>query len=300
MSGKSNEKLVACHPEKRELTQSMSFPIRRVLSVVALVSSMIAVSYFVLFPQVWRCEWVAQSPMHKATDKLYISPLIATKNYSNIQKIIGQAQKRVQHLWKTRQGQPTIIVCGNDDEYRQFCNSIEGAGCSIGTPWNHSFVILNADGLNVDVLAHELCHDELFSRLGWWVTTRQIPQWFNEGLALMTDYRFVSETDSIQRYLDYKDEWLTRSHGQQTMLTLNDISSSRGFFGGGDAHAMLSYMTAGMEVSRWLSISAKSALPQLIESVSAGEDFEATYDGLEQKAVKKMGFHPAKQPAVLR
>ncbi|WP_332368176.1 hypothetical protein [Spirosoma telluris] len=49
-------------------------------------------------------------------------------------------------------------------------------------PWGASYLILGPDGNNTDVIAHELCHDELFARLGWWRVKRQIPQWFNEGL----------------------------------------------------------------------------------------------------------------------
>lgn len=163
----------------------------------------------------------------------------------------------------------------------RYCSHHEGAGCSIGTPWGSSYIVLNADGLNTDVVAHELCHAELFERLGWWTTTRQIPQWFNEGLALMVDYRFVASTDSLQRYQDYAEECLYLSRGGQFEPSLEEISTMRGFFKHDDAYVMLAYMTAGREVSRWLSKVGKTKVAELTHQIKQGNSFAKTYKTLE-------------------
>ncbi len=105
---------------------------------------------------------------------------------------------RIDSFWLGKQAKPKLIICGTPQEYQKYCQSTEGAGCSLGTPWGQSYVILNAQGLNVDVISHEMSHVELLDRLGWWKTTMDIPQWFNEGTALMLDRRFVNNPDSLR------------------------------------------------------------------------------------------------------
>ena len=243
-----------------------------------------AFGYFFLFPQVWYCQWVGYSDFKQIDNGLYISPEIPVQQRVVALQNIDIAQKRIAQFWGKQEGKAALILCNNGTEYQHFCNSNEGAGCSIGTPWGQSFVVLNREGLNADVIAHEMCHDELFTRLGWWKTKRQIPQWFNEGLALMADYRFVPATDSIQRYIDYKEEMLYRSHGGHVALNLKDISTTSGFFGGDEAHVMLAYMAAGTEVSRWLSLVGTQRMKGLIEGVERGNDFLERYQTLEKQA----------------
>ena len=245
----------------------------------------INVSYFILFPQVWYCQWVGFSDFKLIRERFYVSPQSSFKHHQYAQKVIVEAQNRVQQLWGGRIGQPTIILCETAAEYSRYCHSDEGAGCSIGTPWGASYIVLNLDGLNVDVIAHEMCHDELFTRLGWWKTTQQIPQWFNEGLALMVDYRFVAASDSVQRYLDYKEECAYISNGGQVALALNEISSMRNFFTGSEARVMLAYMTAGTEVSRWLAVVGKKNMAFLIQEVRSGKEFNEVYQTLEKTKV---------------
>lgn len=258
-------------------------PLRRLFLWILLGSVAFVVSYFVLFPHVFRCLSIRYSDFRLAAEHLYVSPELSPRVQTHANKLIQESRKRIETFWGSRVGKPTIILCQRTDQYRQYCNSGDGAGCSIGTPWGTSYIVLNMDGLNTDVIAHEMCHDELFTRLGWWKTTREIPQWFNEGLALMVDYRFVPKTDSIQRYVDYKDEYLYLSRGGQVALDLEEIASMRGFFNGQESHVMLAYMTSGMEVSRWLALTGEKKIPLLIQRVAEGKAFKEVYQELEQE-----------------
>ncbi len=262
-------------------------PLRRYFLWIPVVSFALVASYFVLFPHVFRCLFIRYSDFRPAAQQLYVSPDVSPKLQVHTEDLIIKAQKRIQRFWGSRVGKPTIILCQRTNQYSQYCNSSEGAGCSIGTPWGTSYIVLNLDGLNIDVIAHEMCHDELFTRLGWWKTTRQIPQWFNEGMALMVDYRFVPETDSMQRYIDYRDEYLYLSRGGQIALNLDEIASMRGFFNGREGHVMLAYMTSGMEVARWLSLVGEKQIPYLVQQVAEGKLFEESYRQLEQKNKRK-------------
>jgi hypothetical protein len=50
-------------------------------------------------------------------------------------------------------------------------------------------VVMGPNGRTVDVVAHELLHAEVFTRLGHWRRQLEIPTWFDEGLAMQVDFR---------------------------------------------------------------------------------------------------------------
>lgn len=234
-------------------------------------------SFIFLFPQLFSCATVRFSDFTAVSDKLYISPTIKSYHLKRIQRMILRSEKRVGAFYSGKISQPVIIVCSNPEEYRKYCSSSEGAGCSLGTPWGSSYIVLNAQEMNVDVASHEMSHIELLSRLGWWKTTTQIPQWFNEGLALMLDKRFVSNPDPAGRYLDYMDEWLIYTGGGQEILELEHITSVKDFFSGSEQQVMLSYMTSGLEVSYWFLQTGEHGVLRLIEKMKDGEDFQDAY-----------------------
>ena len=249
----------------------------------------VPLAYYAVFPQILRCQFIGYSDdFSPVTTNVFVSNDTPARQRILLMAELRQASGRIRQLWESQpQGKAKVIFCQTPEQYEQYCRNGEGAGCSLGTPWGSSWIIINPYGRNPNVLAHEMCHDELFTRLGWLTTQRQIPQWFNEGLALMVDQRFTEETDSLQRYESFRDEWLYLTHGQQYMLELSTIESLGGFFSGGERRVMLAYMTAGMEVSRWLGKVGRRGLAQLILAIEQGEDFEAVYRRLEKRAGHK-------------
>jgi hypothetical protein len=240
--------------------------------------------YFIIYPHIFHCQTIRFSDFERINAKLYVSPEITPAQRQQMYRNIGRARRRVAQFWGTSVGDATFILCSSPAQYQKYCHSREGAGCSLGTPWGDSYIILNPFGLNEDVVSHEMCHDELFTRLGWWTTTTEVPQWFNEGLALMLDRRFVGTSDPMQRYLDYMDEWLYLTHGAQEILELEQIRTVRGFFGGNQRHVMLAYMTAGMEVSRWMLLVGTSGVTELTNRLDHRAAFWLLYRELEQNA----------------
>ncbi len=191
--------------------------------------------------------------------------------------MISIAAARNQMFWGKKLGKANIIMCATDEEYEKFCHSGEGAGCSIGTPMTDSYIVLNINALTPDVISHEMCHDELFARLGWWKSTFGVPQWFHEGLALMLDYRFVAVQDSIERLKGYEAELeMLRKRGYAP-VELSAISSMKGFFEGDQLYINRSYMTAGREVAEWLALAGHTSLPVLIQDIKRGMAFEDSY-----------------------
>jgi hypothetical protein len=241
-----------------------------------------------LYPQVIRCMRVSKSAdfhLLAHSSETYVSRTATASQQAKLQQHVRIAHDRIRRFWGDRRGQATLIYCPTQADYEQYCAGGEGAGCSLGTPWGTSYLVLGPDGNNTDVIAHELCHDELFARLGWWRVKRQIPQWFNEGLALMVDYRFTNpaiwdKPDSLQQAASGEDD-LTL-FPQIPMLKLSDLETTRDFFGGDSFHTMLAYQTAAEEVARWLAVVGRAGVPALSDAVATDNDFSDTYRQLER------------------
>ena len=61
------------------------------------------------------------------------------------------------------------------------------------TPFT-SWIVVNEDGLNVDVIAHEIAHYNIYESLGYskWIKQKfEFPIWLDEGLACQLDNRNV-------------------------------------------------------------------------------------------------------------
>ena len=246
-------------------------------------------AYYAVFPQIFRCQTINYaSDFQRLSQGVWVDKKTPERQRIYLLFEINQAKKRLETLWNSpAKGRATVILCQTPEQYERYCHDGEGAGCSLGTPWGDSWIIINPYGRNPDVLAHEMCHDELFTRLGWLTTQRQVPQWFNEGLALMIDQRFTTATDSLQRYEEFHDHWQQQSYGQQIILELGELESLRDFFAGNSNRVMLAYMTAGLEVSRWLSVVGRQGLQELVRTMDAGGEFKAVYQKVEQEASRK-------------
>ncbi len=260
---------------------------RRITPFTGIVSLLIALplGILLLYPALIRCAFISFStdfrPIRKGENSIYVSQLTPLRHQQQVLDNDRRASDRIRSFWGSKHGKATLIYCHTPSQYADYCgggDSESSAGCSLGTPWGASFLVLGPEGNNPDVIAHERCHDELLARVGWWRTSRQIPQWFNEGLALMVDYRFTNpQADPRQRARDFRDEWEYRAYGRQMALSLAEIETMRGFFGGDYHHVMLAYYTGAAEVSRWMVKAGRSGPAELAKRVGEGEEFEEVY-----------------------
>lgn len=226
--------------------------------------------FIAIFPQVLRCSFVKYDSFNALRPNVYVATTSSLQQQDSLKNYIKIAKKRIEDFWGTQQGEATIIFCDDLEKYRQYCRSSEGAGCTIGTPIG-SWIVLNKDGLNADVIAHEMSHDELMTRLGWWKTKTKIPTWFDEGLALMLDYRFVATQDSAQRYKAYASELFFFS---KKALPLQRLNTEKEFFGQGELHTKLAYFTSASVISKKIAFRGKQAIFHTIERVKQDNVFE--------------------------
>lgn len=223
-----------------------------------------------LFPQFLRCFLVEYDNFQEIRPNIFVEQKTPKKQQDSLVEYVERAEKRLKAFWESKNGRAKIIFCKNIETYQKYAKTTEGAGFSIGTPLG-SWIILNQDGLNVDVIAHEMCHDELMTKLGWWKTKKEIPTWFDEGLALMLDYRFVSSQDSIQRYIDYRTEL---SYLSPVPIPLNELNTQKDFFGQGELFTKIAYFTSAVEVSRRISLKGKKEIFRTINKTEKDGTFE--------------------------
>ena len=216
---------------------------------------------FWVFPQPFLIAHAKYFTFQKHTDKLYSSVPLSAQKKRLLDKYYQKASSRISRFWGDKQGTASVFYCDQTDTYNQLCQSPKGSGCSIITPFG-SWIVLNPNGMNTDVIAHEMCHDELASRMGWWKTKTQLPKWLDEGLALQLDHRFVSSTDSIQRFFDYKTELRRFSMNNQVSIPLENLQTEEDFFGGDAVYTQLAYLTSATEVAKMISVSGRESVVQ--------------------------------------
>lgn len=216
-------------------------------------------SIFWIFPQPFHIAYAKYVTFQKYSDQLYSSMPLSSKREKLLYKYYQTASNRVESFWGDKRGNATVFYCEKIDTYNRLCQSPKGSGCSIITPFG-SWIVLNYNGLNNDVIAHEMCHDELATRAGWWASRTKIPKWKDEGLALQLDNRFVAATDSIQRYIDYKAELQRFSMGNQVTIPLENLQSEKQFFGGDAVYTQLAYLVSATEVARLISIRGRQSV----------------------------------------
>lgn len=188
----------------------------------------------------------------------------------DVLQTIAEARERLSAFWGDAQSCPTIIVSGRPDKMKRMgwtgnpalTNTFVLGGA-------HSYVLLTPDGLNVDVVAHELSHAELHHRL---YAGKLIPSfyqlvWFDEGVAIQVDDREC-----------YNDEaWAAATDNGKNITDFAQLKTAQQFFNPDADVRRYNYIISKHEVKNWIEHNGKDALFELIRGVNAGEEFEALY-----------------------
>jgi len=125
---------------------------------------------------------------------------VAKDGSRNIQDLefLNYGAMRVSDMFGEVVAVPTIILTSDKNESNKFFAS--DTATSHFSPFNNCLVI-GPKGQNVDVVAHELVHAEIYSRLGWLTQLLRMPRWFEEGVSLIVDFRepFLVENISMDK-----------------------------------------------------------------------------------------------------
>ncbi len=238
-----------------------------VLFSLILLIAVAAVYFFQFNPTGYRMSISSRSSFDKISHNVYVN-----RNYSGnraeITELIDEAKTRDTVFFGslTCLDHTVIIIC--DDEKLLAKLGGDHDTQIILFPVKRSYISISAEYLTVDVLAHELTHAELYERLSV-RAHRQLPTWFNEGIALQNDYR--------EQY--GPDAWVEQTDNGRNIVAHVDMDTAVEFYSGTKEDRRFRYLNAKHDVSEWLESHGLQGLLDMIGMLNDGEDFSIAYGG---------------------
>ncbi|TAE74259.1 MAG: hypothetical protein EAZ85_05015 [Bacteroidetes bacterium] len=242
---------------------------------ISLVIFLVILYFYWVSPAWIKCYWIKQSNFIHIEEKTYISPFIPKKLVPIIQQKIKEANQRLINFWGNKNAKPILIFCANEQEFIYFGSPKNNIPALTHMTAIGAFIVIQLDGISVDILAHELNHAELLERLGWFIKSREIPTWFDEGLALQLDYRYPFSTfeEKPPSVEDYQQECkkYTITYSIKTKNTPQKFYEQGSF-------THINYLFAGSEIRNWLyKNKERKGLLNFIEKLKKGQKFEKAY-----------------------
>jgi len=124
--------------------------------------------------------------------------------------------------------------------------------------------VVSGQGIDLDIIAHEISHAEFYERIGFYNWSFKIPRWFDEGLAMQNDYRNYYSEDTLK----------VRSDNYRKLPGIKNFKAAGQFYEGSNEQVMLNFMTARHEIKNWYS---KQKLEKLITDLNSGKSFEEAF-----------------------
>jgi len=195
---------------------------RRVILYLAIVVS-IPVLSLLSMPGAVACVFIDQSRLVEYTNNRY-SQSTDTNIHERYDALLTDARQRVVNTFGSSNSDPLIIFFDSADAFPFFNPNPFGSAQFIG---NRACLFIGPEGQNVDVVAHELMHADIFNHIGPFKRWLHLPMWVDEGLAMQVDFRpqyqlnDISDAELIdvetwttyRKFFDVPDGNLTRRYG---------------------------------------------------------------------------------------
>ena len=204
------------------------------------------------------CAVIGFSDMERLPDGALVQPKTSEVQRHELALLQIQAKTRIQSMFGTPRARPIVVFIQDTKAFWPFTLPTTGGAYFIGP---RACLILGPNGQNVDVIAHELMHAELFERVGALRRLIEVPMWFDEGLGMQVDFR--------SRY-----NWEEQQSGNNTAF-VRQFNSFRQFHQINETQRILNYAAAKVEVAQWLNVVGKQTLFEHFKLVSDGENFDA-------------------------
>ncbi|MFB4290781.1 hypothetical protein ACBI99_24270 [Nonomuraea sp. ATR24] len=153
--------------------------------VIALLLAAAVAVTAIAFPSVAATTCPGCYGLERLQPGVYAEPGLPPDRRRHVAEVVAQADQRVRDFFGGRESAPDILVCLSDDCYRRI-----GGGRERGIAVLNRSVMLSPRGVDPVIASHELAHVELHARLGG----QEVPQWFDEGLAVLVsgDPRYLA------------------------------------------------------------------------------------------------------------
>ena len=234
---------------------------------VFLLLIVIAAVYFFQFNAVgYRMTVPYRSAFEEIDDNTYIN-----RSFSgSIEKAIGlidSAKERVKEFFGDLCClEDTVIILCDDDHLLSKLGGDHDTKI-IYFPVVKHYISVSDEYLSIDILAHELTHAELHTRLSV-SAQKKLPTWFDEGIALQNDYR--------EQY--GFDAWVERTDNGSHTVALENMDEASEFYAGTVEERRFRYLNAKHELDVWMTAHGQHGLLELLDRLNGGEDFTTAYD----------------------
>lgn len=199
---------------------------------------------------------------------IFVDPEMPQEQLAWLPRMVEGARRRLALYYGAAAARPNIVFCASADCYSRFGGI--GLGFSDGAN-----ILIAPQGQRIAIVAHELAHVELANRLGGLERVMEhIPQWFDEGQAVMVSFAGEFAEDAWMEVTD--DGALAPPLGE-----LSAMSDWVKLTGPNGENMQMTYGTARREVSRWFSVVGIDGLADLLTALETRESFAEAYARIE-------------------
>jgi len=210
--------------------------------------------------------------------QLYVEAGTDEATRDRLRANMARAEAAIHKAYGNVSARPNVHACITEKCYASF-----GGRGSVAKVFGQR-ILLSPRGLNWHFLAHEWSHAEMSTRLTLF-TWKRMPQWFDEGLAVVISEAPEHSEHHWQFLINAniprptREELLTYQSLQQWLAAVHRFGDDKNFERVIQGQPTLSpvYAAAGHEVRSWLAQVGKDGLETLISRLNEGAEFELVY-----------------------
>ncbi len=236
---------------------------KRKRNIIALAVGILVLALATLafaFPGQAACALVDISGLDTLPDGTRVQQAISATEKQRILELIQQGKTRIAKMFGEPRATPKLVFLKDTNAWFPFRFNEYGTTFYLA---NRACIIIGYKGTNLDVVAHELMHSEIFARAGAWQMVAEIPKWFDEGLAMQVDYR--------PRFIR------TQPLEPAEIALVRSLQSSSQFSSGTDEQTTQHYTLAKTLVQQWLAKIGDKNLYSSLERLRQGEKFISVF-----------------------
>jgi len=242
------------------MTKLRKIIIRTCLVFIILIP-IAAFAHFIIFPQETKSILIDYSNFKKE-GRIYFNASTPHMKIDHLKGLINQASIRIDTFWGEKTSNSKFIYCDNNKDFEKYC--VNPSAPAVTYLKFGSIIVLSADAMDLDIIAHELSHAEFYERTGFYNFNYKIPSWFKHGLAMQNDYRDYYSDDTLK----------TKSDSFKNLPDIKSFKSDRQFYSGSREQIMLNYMAAKHEIKKWYT---KQKLDKFLKAINSGKAFEEAF-----------------------
>ena len=237
---------------------------KKIVSFAILSTIVLAIFLGTNFTKIGYMSTIKYHGFKEVRDNIFIDNNYLDED-EEILSMIDTANERNEDFFGELEGKTVIIVTDDEEKLNKLGNPSSTAFTTTYVfKGAHNYTVVSGEKAELDVVAHELSHAEIHSRLykNKWSSKDSIPIWFDEGLAMQNDYRDKYSESEFEKISDARD--------------ITDISDEA-FFDSNKEIRVENYILAKHMVSTLIKDKRKEEIFNLIDRVNNGEKFNIDY-----------------------